>query len=116
MGSALWYIAWPVYQGDVFLCSMHANINLVDVLRSATLCIAYLVKHEGMTLREAYRFVKQARPIIRPNHGFWLQLIAYEEKLRGMYSYAYMSGSKFLGEGCKPEIFQSTVKFFAILG
>jgi len=36
-----------------------------------------------MTLRDAYRHVKQARPIIRPNHGFWLQLIAFEERLTG---------------------------------
>ncbi|KAL3114202.1 hypothetical protein niasHT_014046 [Heterodera trifolii] len=56
---------------------------VAGVSRSATLCIAYLMKHERMSLRQAYHYVKSARPIIRPNLGFWQQLVEYERKLRG---------------------------------
>uniref|UniRef100_A0A914REV2 Dual specificity phosphatase catalytic domain-containing protein n=1 Tax=Parascaris equorum TaxID=6256 RepID=A0A914REV2_PAREQ len=35
-----------------------------------------------MTLRQAYHYVKSARPIIRPNVGFWKQMIDYERKIR----------------------------------
>ncbi|KFV07953.1 Dual specificity protein phosphatase 14, partial [Tauraco erythrolophus] len=53
------------------------------VSRSATLCIAYLMKYHKVTLFEAYNWVKSRRPIIRPNVGFWRQLIDYERKLFG---------------------------------
>ncbi|CAM1297565.1 DUSP14 (predicted) [Pycnogonum litorale] len=54
---------------------------IAGVSRSASLCIAYLMKYEGMTLRKAYYYVKSKRPIIRPNDGFFRQLIDYERKL-----------------------------------
>lgn len=63
---------------------------VAGVSRSATLCIIYLVKHERMTLRQAYHYVKSARPIIRPNVGFWKQMIAYERKIRGGSSVTMM--------------------------
>lgn len=56
---------------------------VAGVSRSATLCMVYLLKHERMTLRQAYHYVKSARPIIRPNLGFWRQMIDYERRLRG---------------------------------
>ena len=56
---------------------------IAGVSRSATICIAYMMKHHGMTLRQAYQHVKQKRPIIRPNVGFFQQLIAYEKWLHG---------------------------------
>jgi atypical dual specificity phosphatase len=56
---------------------------VAGVSRSASLCIVYLVKYERMTLRQAYHYVKSARPIIRPNIGFWKQMVDYERKLRG---------------------------------
>ncbi|XP_029915059.1 dual specificity protein phosphatase 18 [Myripristis murdjan] len=59
---------------------LHCNAG---VSRSATLCIAYLMKHRGMTLLEAYRWVRSCRPMVRPNVGFWRQLIRYEGELRG---------------------------------
>lgn len=51
--------------------------------RSATLVIVYLMKYEGMTLRKAYHFVKARRVVIRPNPGFWKQMIHYEMLLKG---------------------------------
>lgn len=56
---------------------------VAGVSRSASLVCAYLIKHEGMSLRQAYQYVKMARPIIRPNVGFWKQLIDYEKRLTG---------------------------------
>ncbi|XP_078539698.1 dual specificity protein phosphatase 14 [Lissotriton helveticus] len=53
------------------------------VSRSASLCIAYLMKYHKGTLVQAYNWVKARRPVIRPNVGFWKQLIDYERKLFG---------------------------------
>ncbi|XP_069082678.1 dual specificity protein phosphatase 14 [Pleurodeles waltl] len=53
------------------------------VSRSASLCIAYLMKYHKVTLVQAYNWVKARRPVIRPNVGFWKQLIDYERKLFG---------------------------------
>ncbi|XP_055987043.1 dual specificity protein phosphatase 21 [Sorex fumeus] len=51
------------------------------VSRSAALCLAYLMKYHSMTLLDAHTWTKACRPIIRPNNGFWQQLIHYEFKL-----------------------------------
>lgn len=51
------------------------------VSRSATLCMAYLMKYHSVSLANAHSWVKACRPIIRPNLGFWEQLIQYEYKL-----------------------------------
>ncbi|XP_073532521.1 dual specificity protein phosphatase 18 [Phyllobates terribilis] len=53
------------------------------ISRSPTLCLAYLMEHHGLTLLAAHTHLKQCRPIIRPNIGFWRQLIAYEVYLFG---------------------------------
>jgi atypical dual specificity phosphatase len=55
----------------------------LGISRSVTICLAYLVKYEGRTLRQAYMELKKKRPIIRPNDGFWRQLIAFETAVRG---------------------------------
>merc|ERR1711963_353669 len=49
--------------------------------RSATLCIAYFMRHHNMSMDEAYAFVKEKRPIIHPNLGFVKQLKQFEAKL-----------------------------------
>ncbi|XP_066213358.1 dual specificity protein phosphatase 21, partial [Saccopteryx leptura] len=51
------------------------------VSRSATLCMAFLMKYHNMSLLDAHTWTKSCRPIIRPNNGFWEQLIHYEFKL-----------------------------------
>ncbi|XP_053565841.1 dual specificity phosphatase 28 isoform X1 [Bombina bombina] len=50
--------------------------------RSATICIAYLMKYKNLQLREAFQMVKDVRPSIEPNTGFWSQLESYEESLQ----------------------------------
>ncbi|XP_043940086.1 dual specificity protein phosphatase 14-like [Protopterus annectens] len=66
---------------------------VAGVSRSAALCIAYLMKYEQMTLREAHHWVKSRRPIIRPNVGFWRQLMEYERRLFGKNSVRMSSSS-----------------------
>lgn len=63
------------------------------VSRSAALCMAYLMKHGGMTLLEAHGRVKARRPMARPNGGFWGQLVRYERELRGSNSVHMVASS-----------------------
>ncbi|XP_017575498.1 dual specificity phosphatase 28 isoform X2 [Pygocentrus nattereri] len=50
--------------------------------RSATICVAFLMKHQGLTLTEAFQVVKSARSVVEPNPGFWAQLERYEQELQ----------------------------------
>uniref|UniRef100_A0A1A8ELJ8 Uncharacterized protein n=1 Tax=Nothobranchius korthausae TaxID=1143690 RepID=A0A1A8ELJ8_9TELE len=49
--------------------------------RSPTLIMAYLMRGTGLSLRQAYELVLESRPFIRPNAGFWRQLMNYEKLL-----------------------------------
>ncbi|KAK1150849.1 dual specificity protein phosphatase 10-like [Acipenser oxyrinchus oxyrinchus] len=51
------------------------------VSRSATLVIAYLMKHTLMTMTDAYKYVKGKRPVISPNLNFMGQLLEFENDL-----------------------------------
>uniref|UniRef100_A0A3B3VST1 Dual specificity protein phosphatase 18-like n=1 Tax=Poecilia latipinna TaxID=48699 RepID=A0A3B3VST1_9TELE len=51
--------------------------------RSAALVMAYLMRSEGLSLRQAHELVLECRPFIRPNAGFWRQLMEYERELSG---------------------------------
>lgn len=59
---------------------------VAGVSRSASLVIAYLMKYHKKTLKEAYEHVKSARSQIRPNSGFFKQLMDYELELYGVSS------------------------------
>ena len=56
---------------------------VAGVSRSASVCIAFLVKHRGRTLLEAASQVKAARAVVFPNAGFWRALRELEHRVRG---------------------------------
>ena len=66
------------------LCVRLIQTCLPFMFRSATMVIAYLMRHEGKPLKEAYRFVKSKRSLIKPNYGFWAELVDYEYHLFAM--------------------------------
>ncbi|KAM6435213.1 dual specificity protein phosphatase 10-like isoform 1-T4 [Liasis olivaceus] len=51
------------------------------VSRSATIVIAYLMKHTLMTMGDAYKYVKGRRSVISPNLNFMGQLLQFETDL-----------------------------------
>nr|XP_033811688.1 dual specificity protein phosphatase 18 [Geotrypetes seraphini]XP_033811689.1 dual specificity protein phosphatase 18 [Geotrypetes seraphini] len=75
-------------QGGQTLLHCDAGIS-----RSATLCLAYLMKYNSMSLLDAHAWLKSCRPIVRPNTGFWKQLISYELKLFGENTIKMFSSS-----------------------
>lgn len=59
-------------------------VNCVaGVSRSASVVLAYKVRHEGLSLHDAFKMVLSARPVISPNLGFWRTLLVWEERERG---------------------------------
>ncbi|XP_078001222.1 dual specificity protein phosphatase 10-like [Glandiceps talaboti] len=64
------------HNGSNILVHCHAGVS-----RSATLCIAYIMKHTNMTMTDAYQYVKHKRPIISPNLNFMGQLVEFEDAL-----------------------------------
>lgn len=55
---------------------------VAGVSRSASICLAYLTKYRCRSLRDAYHLMKSKRVMVRPNLGFWRQLIAYEQNIK----------------------------------
>ena len=60
-------------------CVVHC---IAGVSRSTTLVLAYLMKYERMALKDAYTYVRERRDCVRPNIGYWTQLVDYEMKTR----------------------------------
>lgn len=63
-------------EGGKVLVHCQAGIS-----RSAAVVIAYLMKEEGMSLRDAFFYVKSKRSQIGPNVGFFRQLTEFEVSL-----------------------------------
>ncbi|KAM8822231.1 dual specificity protein phosphatase 14-like [Synchiropus picturatus] len=54
--------------------------------RSAAVVMAHLMRCEGLSLSQAHRRLLERRPFVRPNVGFWRQLMALEQRLFGSAS------------------------------
>ena len=74
---------------------------VAGISRSSTIVIAYLMKREKMTLKDAYAYVKSKRTIIRPNQGFLKCLMKLDVEIHGtcsiVYEDYYPPNEKFVG-------------------
>ena len=55
------------------------------VSRSASVVLAFLVRHREMSLADAWAHVYARRDVV-PNIGFWSQLLSFEQAHRGCLS------------------------------
>ncbi|KAG9339325.1 hypothetical protein JZ751_023881 [Albula glossodonta] len=69
------------------------------ISRSATICLAYLMRTNRVRLDEAFEFVKQRRSIISPNFSFMGQLLQFESQVLASSSCSAEAGSPALGSG-----------------
>lgn len=72
---------------------------MAGISRSATFVLAFLMKHRGMRLLEAFEYVLERRPIVQPNVGFARQLLDLERELLGCASAPwseYLTAEQFL--------------------
>lgn len=75
--EAIQFIDEAREQGSGVLVHCHAGVS-----RSATVTVAYIMKRQGLCLGDAYKFVKDLRPVISPNLNFMGQLLKYEKNKR----------------------------------
>eukprot|EP00049_Salpingoeca_infusionum_P000380 m.39531 g.39531 ORF g.39531 m.39531 type:complete len:669 (-) comp10318_c0_seq1:603-2609(-) len=67
-----------------FICKHHSQGHGVlvhckmGVSRSASTVMAFLMKQHHWSLKDAYSFVKERRAVVKPNSGFYEQLVVYE--------------------------------------
>lgn len=58
----------------------------MGVSRSASIVLAFLVKHRKMTLLQAYKHLRSCRRVVSPNPGFLKQLVQFEQEVHGKAS------------------------------
>ncbi|XP_068097425.1 dual specificity protein phosphatase 8-like [Hyperolius riggenbachi] len=77
-----WLTAAVEFIGKVQLVNGKVLVHcLAGISRSAAVAIAYIMRSMGLSLDDAYRFVKEKRPTISPNFNFLGQLLEYELSL-----------------------------------
>ncbi|XP_017282148.1 dual specificity protein phosphatase 1 [Kryptolebias marmoratus] len=69
------------------------------ISRSATICLAYLMRTNRVKLDEAFEFVKQRRSIISPNFSFMGQLLQFESQVLASSTCSSEAGSPAIGGG-----------------
>uniref|UniRef100_A0A3Q3WRK1 Dual specificity protein phosphatase n=1 Tax=Mola mola TaxID=94237 RepID=A0A3Q3WRK1_MOLML len=67
------------------------------ISRSATICLAYLMRTNRVKLDEAFEFVKQRRSIISPNFSFMGQLLQFESQVLASSTCSTEAGSPAMG-------------------
>lgn len=75
---------------------------MMGVSRSTSLILAYLMKYKHMSLKSAYELVSMRRPIIRPNPGFWRQLLDFEKQMLTKKGIGMSSSSRAPSAGAAP--------------
>lgn len=75
--ECLEFIHGAISGGGTVLVHCFAGVS-----RSATIVIAYLMKHHKMEMREALTFVRSKRPWVNPNFGFMGQLRRFGIQLK----------------------------------
>ncbi|KAM4622122.1 dual specificity protein phosphatase 1 [Polymixia lowei] len=68
------------------------------ISRSATICLAYLMRTNRVKLDEAFEFVKQRRSIISPNFSFMGQLLQFESQVLASSTCSSEAGSPAIGK------------------
>ena len=58
----------------------------LGVSRSSTVVLAYLMHEYHWSFKDAFHFLKERRPVVRPNRGFIKQLLLFEYMLFGSKS------------------------------
>jgi atypical dual specificity phosphatase len=81
---------------------------VLGVSRSTSLVLAYLMKYKNMSLKHAFEMVSSKRPCVRPNPGFWRQLIDYEKRIKSVPSTKIDTNSLGLnGAGASSNIYKT---------
>ena len=62
---------------------VHSNYGLS---RTSAIVLGYLIKEKGWSLREAHEHLRKCHTAAKPNDGFVVQLLHYEQDLRGSMS------------------------------
>jgi len=88
---------------------------VAGISRSTTLVLAYLMKYKNMSLKDAYNLVKSKRKIIKPNPGFWSQLVEFEKEVFGKNSVQMIEGPSGQVEANEntrliPDVYKTNVK------
>uniref|UniRef100_A0A0N5AUB1 Dual specificity protein phosphatase 14 n=1 Tax=Syphacia muris TaxID=451379 RepID=A0A0N5AUB1_9BILA len=78
---------------------------LAGVSRSASICLAYLTKYVCRSLREAYNLMSIKRPRVRPNIGFWKQLIEFEEEIKGKPASVHLVKASAQDDDLLPDVY-----------
>jgi len=73
------FIAEAVSEGHSVLVHCHQGVS-----RSVSIVLAYLIKKQQMTLKEAYSKVRSARPEAKPKQNFLSQLVKFEQRITVM--------------------------------
>lgn len=86
---------------------------VAGVSRSASFCIGYLIKAKGISLEDAYNHVLSCRPCIRPNYGFFEQLIQFEKEITGSTTVemVYNEGAKCLIPNVYESDYINTIRY-----
>ncbi|EDV28726.1 expressed hypothetical protein, partial [Trichoplax adhaerens] len=61
-------------------CLVHCQAG---ISRSTTIVVSYLMRHNGHSFDDAYKYVKKMRPIVSPNISFVGALKMYEDTIGG---------------------------------